>query len=102
VTVRPSKTDVTPRHFNERYIPDWGVRLGFEDVGQIEKIIVSKACDGRFDLGKASGCATTAISEPLHSCLEHMCSYHKRPRACRGICRSVSAWVPPNGNVAYP
>jgi hypothetical protein len=74
------------------------VRVGFEDVGQIEQIIVSKACDGRLDLGKASDRATTAISEPLHSCLEHVRSYHERPRAGRAFAAQFQLAAPPDGN----
>jgi hypothetical protein len=88
----PSKTDISPRHFQECHIADRGPRLGFEDVRQIEQIIVGKIPDRAFDLGNVFNRAITAISEPLHSCFEHALSYHEHRGAGRSIRCPASAW----------
>ena len=80
-----SETDIPPRHFRERHIPDWRAELGFKDVSQIEQIFVGKLPDRGFDLRKAPHRVIAAIGDPLHSCLEHMAFYHKRCRGGRGI-----------------
>ena len=80
-----SETDIPPRHFRERHIPDWRAGLGFKDVSQIEQIFVRKVRDRAFDIGKAPHCVIAAISDPLHSCLKHVAFYHKRRRGGRGI-----------------
>jgi hypothetical protein len=82
---RRSETDIPPRHFRERHIPDWRAGLGFKDVSQIEQILVGKVRDRGFDLGKAPHRVIAAIGDPLHSCLEHVALYHKRRGGGRGI-----------------
>jgi hypothetical protein len=45
VVALPSETYITPHHFQERHIADRCARLGFEDVRQMEQIIVRKVQD---------------------------------------------------------
>jgi len=80
-----SETDIPPRHFNERHIPDCRAGLGFKDVSQIEQILVGKVRDRGFDLNKPPHRVIAAIGDPLHSCLEHVALYHKRRGGGRGI-----------------
>jgi len=60
-----SETDIPPRHFNERHIPDCRAGLGFKDVSQIEQILVGKVRDRGFDLGKAPHRLIALIGDPL-------------------------------------
>jgi hypothetical protein len=57
----PSKADIAPCHFEECHIADRRTGLGFEDVGQIEQIVIAKACNTRLDLVKAFDRGNTAI-----------------------------------------
>jgi hypothetical protein len=88
----PSETDITPRHFRERYIADRRARLGFENVRQIEEIIVGQIPDRAFDISNVFDRAITAIGKPLHSCLEHALSYHEHRGAGISIRCPASAW----------
>ena len=91
-----SETDIPPRHFNERHIPDWRAGLGFKDVSQIEQILVGKVRDRGFDLGKPPDRVIAAIGDPLHSCLEHVAFYHKRRGGGRGISGRLAEVIRPN------
>jgi hypothetical protein len=57
----PSKADIAPCHFEECHIADRRTGLGFEDVGQIEQIVIAEACNTRLDLVKAFDRGNTAI-----------------------------------------
>jgi hypothetical protein len=61
------------------------VGFGFKDVSQIKQILVGKVRDRGFGLGKAPYGVITLTGDPLHSCLEHVAFYYKRPGGGRGI-----------------
>lgn len=72
VATPPSETDVTPSHFGTRHIANRCTGLGFEDVRQIEQILVREVRDGGFDFGNALHCTISAIGKSFLLSIKHV------------------------------